>query len=781
VSSDPGVAFRSTADPPALVVLDRASATRYEVACSEPPAPAPTPADTTFPAPVDEAVSVDTDRLRVHSGVSTIVRDAGGDWVTGVDYGERVTVGGGDGDVATAGDARPAATDRDGPDGHCYLELGTPVKTYLRVESPFTVARSTSDVTVTFDRRATVRVGARAKRRRPTAHVMTTADPHDVMRAVSLFGTALATHSPERSFPTLRDAPPALSVGERFDADGLTPPATGVTVETPPRLETILPVAPLAYYLGARIVPGDTFAVRADGRTEDYGVGDADGVAAAAREVLERTFVLDCAVRPAGLYPVAFDPTSTLEPAIEAAGWSLSEVYDRSLAGRVATALSLPADPIAAAAPEWPRVAVVEPRASSLAALPAVVADLGPVRAASPPRISGPRAMGRLAASVARPAGESTRSVKLVADGDARYVDLTDERATGPGRASTPPSDPDPDPATAAATGRAPGETGGDRPDPGLDTVVRRHTWVGEDIPIGADQFLATAADNLWAAESVAADPPLDVVVVCNESRMDEELAAVERSYDGRGDLPVDVTAHRRLAPDDLRRVLSGDADLVHYVGHATPDGLRCADGRTLDTATVDSTDVTAVCLNACQSYAQGRNLIEAGAVGAVLTHGNVDSDQAHEVGAALSRLVTVGVPLASAVDCIAETTPVAGGYTTIGVDLLSVGHPGPGPPAIWRVTPAAGTDATDGSGPTDGEYTVRIQSLCAPVFENAPGAFNRYAFTDDNTAHLLPDTVGPYRATRSELHDVLDGDVPVPIVYDGRLRWPGDGIREEL
>lgn len=78
------------------------------------------------------------------------------------------------------------------------------------------------------------------------------------MAAISALSSALKTTTCERSYPTLRGHPPRIECGDKLHIpDELSRPETGIRLEVPPSLENVFVAAPLVYYLGAEMVPGE--------------------------------------------------------------------------------------------------------------------------------------------------------------------------------------------------------------------------------------------------------------------------------------------------------------------------------------------------------------------------------------------------------------------------------------------------------------------------------------------------------------------------------------------
>jgi hypothetical protein len=175
-----------------------------------------------------------------------------------------------------------------------------------------------------------------------------------VLRAVSTFGSALKTTSPERSYPTLRGHPPLVELGDHLRVpDGLEPPDTGITIEVPATRQAACVAAPLAYYLGATVEPGDRPRIVADGTEHRL---DRHDLETGVERSLKRAFLLDCVARTEGWYRTPLAARDAVEPHLDR---DLADLYDAPLAERLAAALALPFDAVADALPAWPLAAYV--------------------------------------------------------------------------------------------------------------------------------------------------------------------------------------------------------------------------------------------------------------------------------------------------------------------------------------------------------------------------------------------------------------------------------------
>ncbi|WP_049947173.1 hypothetical protein [Halarchaeum acidiphilum] len=338
-----------------LRIHDHIESVTYEIGLD---AASVEPADTdAFRVPLTRAVDVTTDEL-VFPTLSGIF----------VHEGDRVTL-----------DVTPGERDDRGPGTYEIDVSAVRLKLYVRVEDAPLSVDSTGDRTVVdFGGPTTVRIGVRSLHEHPAGTVTITDTPRDLMRAVSTFGSAMKTTSPERSFPTMRGHPPTIECGDSFDAPAdLAPPDTDVRIEVPERYEDVYAVSTLAYYLCATVVPGSSPRVVAGGRSFAFPYDD---VSRSANALLRHCFTLDCVVRTEGLYPVDLAERDTVT---ERADLDLAALYERPLAARTAAYLDVPlavTDGVFA----WHLTADVEPSIDRAELLPYLVNDLPFVRSPAP-------------------------------------------------------------------------------------------------------------------------------------------------------------------------------------------------------------------------------------------------------------------------------------------------------------------------------------------------------------------------------------------------------------
>ncbi|WP_435177849.1 hypothetical protein [Halorussus sp. AFM4] len=650
----------------------------------------PTAADPgAFRFPVDEAVSIETAAVELPTFVAAYVRDADGEMLLQVNPG----------------------VDRQLPAGAYDIELCAPMKLYLAVDGPLSVTASDDGIRFGFGGETTVRVGARSHHERPAATVTTTEDPRDVMAALSTFGSALKTTSPERSFPTLRGHPPLLELGDELRVpDDLDAPDTGVRVELPAERRRAYVAAPLAFYLGAELVPGGAPRIVTDEGFE-YPLDGPQGYEETVARTLQQTFFLDCITRTEGYYPVELHEREAVEPLVDL---DFADLYDRSLAERLEAYLSVPFEVVADHVPTWKLTTHVDPAAENVSSLPFLVDDLAVVRTPD---------TRRTAASSSNPAVAGIARDGTVTDGG----EFT--RSTAESSESVPVVEPE-----------------------RTDSVEQ--AWLGDHAPVDASKATTTAFRNRLDQETDAGD--IEIAVVCNDTAMGEERDIAAEVYGSRESLPFDVTVHRDLTTDRLREVLAEETAFLHYIGHIDDRGFECADGH-LDAADVDAVGAEAFMLNACQSYDQGMALIDAGSVGGVVTLSDVINSGAVRVGKTMVRLLNRGFPLRAALN-IAKTRSIVGNqYIVVGDGNVDIVQTESGIAVLCRLE--TGKE----------EYELTTTSYLSD--SKGIGAITTSVLGDENKSHLVSGDIDTYTLSKAELRTFLTLE-NVPVIVDGEFTW---------
>ncbi len=631
------VRFESTSV--GVAVVDETRRKREHLGTTPAAEPVPVPTDR-MRAPVDGAVRLPVDRVQTVDLSLATVRDGAFDVVDNL----------AEDDTATY------------PPGEYVIDLPGPIKRYLQVEGELSVS-TVEGTTVTVGDDATVLLGARSKHARPTTEVTVPPTVDGLVRAVSTFGAALTTTTPDRSWPTLRGHPPAVTVGDTLDVPpGLAPPCPEVQVLVPPTERHVYAVAPLVHYLGAELV---THTGPPQVRTDEGFVLDLSGdFEATVERTLKRVVFLECLLRSEGLLEYPLHERSVLgdlpiDPAT---------LFDRPPEARLPAYFGVDYDAIAAQVPDWELAAHVAPRPEQVELLPYLVDDLAVVR---------------------------------THDGDDTTVPAPDVDAGQEMEAFF-----------RSGEGGWTAETGVDLrdADAALETV-----WTGDGVPVGASKATRRAYEN--RLDRSPDPPPIDVAVVCNDDRMNDELDVTER-YDGEK-LPMNVSTYRDLSRSALRTLLeTGPVDFLHYIGHADPAGLHCSDGA-LSLSTVAETGVEAFLLNACRSFDQGLALIDAGAIGGVVTRRPVPIGAATDVGRRTARLLNAGYPLRAAVDVVRETSDIGDQYQIVGDGGHSVAQRESAVAFVHELAPV------DGDLSTATEFDLAVHAH--PAENGLGGAYHPY------------------------------------------------------
>ncbi|MFB6207653.1 MAG: hypothetical protein ABEJ05_14115, partial [Haloglomus sp.] len=638
-----------------------------------------------FYFPVDAAATLTTDTVETPYHVPLWIRDAAGDTVAEVGAGEEASL----------------------PAGQYHVDLSTTgIKVQFAVEGPLDVASLDERFRVTTGDE--VHVGVRSLHEQPAATVTTTGDPADVMAAVSTLGSALKTTTCERSFPTLRGHPPLVERGDALAIpDGIDAPETGLAIEVPESFEYVYPAAPLAYYLGATVRPGDGPRLVADGW--EYDLGGSGGFESTVARVLRQVFLLDCVTRTEGFYEVDLHERRVVEDAVDL---DFAALYDSPLAEQVRTYLDVPADALADAMPAWKLTVDVEPSTENVSTLPFLANELAVVRC------------------------PDSKSVSRSSDDEAveRVASVLGTDATAPARGTDAPAFVRGD---AARSSRSGSPTGAAKPVvrlPEADSIEQ--TYVGEGVPVGASKMTPDAYYRRLDYDP-SSDPRISVVVVCNDEKMADENV-VSDIYGTREWVEFDIVFEEGLTTDEMREVLRRDVDLLHYIGHVDEEGVRCADGH-LDARDLSAVNVSAFVLNACDSYEQGYALVDHGAMAGMVTVTDVGSTAATSVGCTAARLLNQGFSLAATVSLVEEYEPIGHHYIVVGDASVSVVKNKSGTPYSAEV-----------EGLNDDTYQMSLFGY--PRLDNKIGALFRPFVPDEERHYLNSGRMGSYELTEERL-----------------------------
>jgi hypothetical protein len=290
------------------------------------------------------------------------------------------------------------------------------------------------------------------------------------------------------------------------------------------------------------------------------------------------------------------------------------------------------------------------------------------------------------------------------------------------------------------------------RPPP-ADSIEQ--TYVGDGIPLGASKMNVEAYRRRLAYEP-AEDARTSIVVVSNEDEMNEENV-VSDIYGTREWLEFDITIRENLTTDEMADVLATDADFLHYIGHVDPEGIRCADGW-LDTNSLETVNVTSFLLNACQSYEQGRGLVEAGSIGGIVTVTDVLNATAVKLGRTAANLIDIGFSLLSTLEILEKKSLAASQYMVIGDGTATVVRSQGGTPNLISIEPTE-------------DETYRTSITVFPSEQASLGALFKPYVSGATQQYVNSGHVADYHLTEPELEEFLSMQ-RVPVELENRLGW---------
>lgn len=647
-----------------------------------------------FYFPVEVAARLDTTELRLPTISGVFLMTPSGETIAQAMNKERVTVPN---------------------DEYLVRVLSLGVVCYLRVAGEIETFVEDGQRVLTFSE-GTVDIGVRSRHEYPKATVETTDQPRDLMRALSCFGSALQTTSPERSWPSLRGCPPLVDVGDGpFNApDELERSDTPVHIEVPPDLEHIFPVTSLAMYLDAEVRPGDDPLLIADG-TEHELDGDA-GFETTVQRTLEQVFFFDCVARTDGLYLLDLHERAAVD---HQTSLDLTSLYSQSLATQVNAYLSEPWDMVKDLKPTWKLTADVAPAAKHAAYLPFAANDLAHVRVPT-----------------TEPTPTTDDELVSALEGFERSSPIgtpTEFQATDAHQPTIVTTDP-------------------------VESI--EHAWVGEGVPIGASKPTAEACRRQL---DPVGEGTISVQVIANAPEMHDERV-VSELYGLRDIIEMDVRIDEEQTVDQTRSLLQSETDFVHYIGHVTDAGLQCADGF-LDAWTLDGVEMRAFVLNACRSYSQGRALIDAGAVGGVVTLSNVTNASATVVGRQIAQLLNSGFSMSAALDVVGSETITGRQYVIVGDGNVALAEPKSGGVVKFDVdTTGVGVDLTYSTYPT-------AQWPLGSVFSPHIG--------ENTRQYLGGGPIETFSTTRVAVAELFSECERLPVRWNDNLYWSDEVVFE--
>ena len=647
-----------------------------------------------FYFPVDAAAAIDVESVTLGNYVPTFVRNGDGDVVAEVDRFDDQTFA----------------------EGEYLLELEQPVKLYVRVRGSLRI--ETTGMTTTVETDDQLWIGARSRHNHPAAAITTTGAPEELMAVVSALSSSLKSTTPERAYPTLRGHPPEIEIGEELHIpEGLTPPDSGVHIEIPVERQFIYPVAPLAFYLGAELVPGKSpRIVGEDGFT--YQLDGERGFEETVAQTLKQVLLFDCVTRTEGFYTLDLAERTEVEKRVDL-DWAA--LYDESITDQLQAYLEVPYERIADHVPEWKTAGYIAPTAENAELLPFLVDDLATIRMPAGEQVTASEAQTASMFDFARGQMVATRSTGSQERGS-ETVEAPLNQLIEPEATDT------------------------------FETV-----WADGGMPIGATK--ASVAGYRNGLEHRPSEET-GVTVVINDEGMADEGDVAADIYGDDAEFPFDLRVYRNLTTDRLKAVLETEREFLHYVGHIEADGFQCSDGR-LDTRDLDFVGVDAFFLNGCASYDQGMALLERGAVGGVVTVTEVVNSGATRVGKAMVKLLNHGFPLHSALSVASKQSFVGGQYSVVGNGNIDIAQRGALGVAVVEVER------------TESGYLV--SPITYPAGDFVIGSVGRTSVTPKGTYYLTPGRLGEFQYEDGQkLQQTLEAGNDI-VLYDGELMLPGD------
>ena len=597
--------------------------------------------------------------------------------------------------------------------GTKFVGFSGPIQLYCQFTTGGSIETGMNSTRVIFDEETTVTVGARSIHDRPVGTIRTPPDPESMMQAVSAFSSALKTTSPERTWPSLRGHPPLVELGDDLEIPAdVSPRDTDVTITVPPSRRHVCTVAPLSFSLGATIRPGTEPILETP--QFEYRLGADDRFEDDVATLLKQTFFLDCLARTEGIYRYGLYERARL---VDDLPFDLADVYDLPLPDRLERYLEVPYDRIEPYVPRWPLTAHVPADPGGIKLLPFVVNELGIVRE--------PR--GSVSQDIPEP---KSREASLA-------------RSTVVERDS---SDEPPENHQFVV--------------PEVNDESIEHAWFGDHVPLTASKATLESYHSQLSRDDRSES--IDILLVCNDVRMLSEHDLLGDVYGNRGELPFDVTSEFGVNTEQLATLLTeGGYDFLHYIGHATPDGLECSDGK-LDVRTLEDVDLGVFFLNACRSYGQGLALVRRGAFAGVSTLRDVDNQHAVETGETIARLLNLGFPLRATLEIVRENSTVKDDYLIVGDGSADIAQTEGGAPVLVELERRS-----------EDEFDFAIRSYSTKGFKlGTTTASNHPTVTD---RHLSPKCTPFSRISEQSLREYLTWTSP-PVLLDGQLHWT-DGI----
>ncbi|MCU4751362.1 hypothetical protein OB919_05100 [Halobacteria archaeon AArc-curdl1] len=600
------------------------------------------------------------------------------------------------------------------PPGEYIFDITGPIKTYFQVGTTLQVVSNEAETSIFFGGTNTVTLGVRSFHTHPAGEIPISDDPYSLLEAIPFLASSLKTLSPERSFPTFRGHPPQLVRTDDEDAlenatTGLEKPDTDIYLEVPPDFQHLYPIAPLAFYLGADVLPSRTPQLRTPSKRTPFSSID-ESYDSAVSQLLQRVFFLDCITRTEGYFQVPLHEREEFERALanHDAGpdaLNFAALYDAPIAERIERYLEVPFEAFEHLLPEWRLTADVQPDADYLESLPFLVADLATIRCPDPTPVENVR-------ETPQPLQDFFRDGSLEHP-NMEFIDT-----------------------------------------PRADSLEQ--TFVGDSNPLDASKATLESFESRFD-RSLKQPEDMEVVVVVNNEEMSAEGDIVSDAYRRFEDTGASVRFVEDVTSERLQSIFQTDLDFVHYIGHVDGRGLECADSY-FDATDCGDYNVDAFILNSCQSYSQGEALVRGGCFGGVVTASPVLNEPAVEIGGTFARLLSDGFSLRAATNIATEERLIGNQYLVIGDGELRIVDGEDATPNVCSIMER-----------DDGLYDIEIDTYPNNTLDM--GCLFTPYIPGVNKRYLTSGRIQDITVNKSDLQNYLTMS-DMPVKYDGELLW---------
>ena len=620
------------------------------------------------------------------------------------------------------------------------LRIDASVRVFLRVNGAMELHRESGEALwIEFGDDRPFEAAFASRVDRPDGTVTVPETPDGLATALSVLSSGNDTTSPDRTWPTMRGRAPLVEYGDAVDvpeAVAASVESTGVTIVVPPAVSALVPVASLAYYLGAdvrvergtapRVVVGDREHTLGEVGSDGQTPSDTETVSTRAAALLRRCFYLDCVARGAGPH----GGTLSVADTFETLELDAERLYHAPIAERVRTYLAADFERVREAFPEWHLSMYVEPTPDNAATIPYFVDDLPFLFRPTGERISEREWLKLSLTGGGFPNPVETRSQRSsYGQRDVSNIDLL-QPSLGPGRT---------------------------------------HGWLADGVPVGA---FKTTPEAYRHRDDALDDPGegLSVTAVVNKTDvgrvafdssdgpgMQEEHAAAVDHYRTRAEeLNADIEVLENVTTGQLARVFESHNDLVHFIGHHEDAGLACTNGF-LSASSLDRSCSRAFFLNACGSYPFGETLIQKGSVAGGATFTSVSDSDAARVGTTFARLLMVGDSINQGLSKAARHAIAPRDYSIIGDGTYS-------PTQTDALSPQEGYVIPDG----EGQFKVLLQGGKSSF----AGSEVIGAITNGGDEKKLHGEARLQSISGTKLKQFVEGR-DGPLVFQRELLWP--------